>query len=96
MAKKTVPQICIITVTGKDKVGIVARLASMTAKAGINIIDINQRIMADYFVMMMNVDTEKATISMEDIQKRLDKIAKDMELVITFQHEDIFKTMHRV
>ena len=96
MAKKAAPQICIITVTGKDKVGIIARLSTMTAKAGINIIDVTQKIMADYFVMMMSVDTEKSSINMDAIQKRLDKIAKDMELVITFQHEDIFKTMHRV
>ena len=93
-SKKT--QICIITVTGKDKVGIVASLSVAMAKANINIIDISQKIMEKYFVMMMSVDVARANISIPQIQKRLNKISENMQLNITFQNENIFKMMHRV
>ena len=90
------PQICIMTVTGADRVGIIAKLATTMARANINILDVNQKIMADYFVMTMAVDVANATIDMERIKKRLDKIGDRMGLQITFQDERIFKAMHRV
>ncbi len=96
MAKKKESQICIITVTGKDKVGIIAKISNACARSKINIVDVNQKIMAEYFVMMMACDIADASVSMEEIQKRLGRIAKDMELNITFQNETIFKMMHRV
>jgi len=96
MANNKTPQICIMTVTGVDRVGIIAKLATAMAKANINIVDVNQKIMEDYFVMTMAVDVAKATISMEKIKKQLDKLGKEMALNITFQDENIFKVMHRV
>lgn len=95
MAKKK-QQVCIITITGKDKVGIIAKLANAMAKANINIIDVNQKIMEDYFVMTMAADIAKANITIPQIHKRIDKIAEEMKLKITFQDETIFKMMHRV
>ncbi len=89
-------QICIVTVTGRDKVGIIARIANTMARANINIVDVSQRIMKEYFVMTMACDIAEATIDMPKIQKQLQKIAKDMDLNITFQNENIFKMMHRV
>ncbi|MDD5134344.1 MAG: ACT domain-containing protein [Phycisphaerae bacterium] len=89
-------QVCIITVTGKDKVGIIASLANAMSRANINIIDVNQKIMENFFVMTMAVDITKATITIPQINKRIDKIAEDMKLKITFQDETIFKMMHRV
>ena len=96
MAKKNESQICIITVTGIDKVGIIARISTAMAKADVNIVDVNQKIMEDYFVMTMACDIAKTELSIEQIQKRLARIAKDMTLNITFQNETIFKMMHRV
>jgi len=96
MAKKQAPQICILTVTGADRVGIIAKLATTMAKANINIVDVSQKIMEDYFVMTMAVDITKAAIDMDKIRKRLDRLAKEMSLNITFQDEKIFKVMHRV
>jgi ACT domain-containing protein len=96
MNKNKTSQICIMTVTGVDKVGIVAKLSSVMAKANINIVDINQKIMEEYFVMTMAVDIADATVDIENIKKRLDKVAKEMSLKITLQDENIFKTMHRV
>jgi ACT domain-containing protein len=96
MARQKTPQICIMTVTGADRVGIIAKLASAMADANINIVDVNQKIMEDYFVMTMAVDIAKATITMDKIKKQLDKIGKEMALNIAFQNENIFKVMHRV
>jgi ACT domain-containing protein len=96
--KKTVkePQICIVTVTGKDKVGIIARLSIAMAENNINIVDVNQKIMKNYFVMTMACDMAAATVAINEINEKLAGIAEEMELRITFQHENIFKAMHRV
>ncbi len=89
-------EICIVTVTGVDKVGIIARLANDMAAANINIVDVNQKIMEKYFVMTMAIDVAKATIDMPKLEQKLGRIAKEMKLSITCQHENIFKMMHRV
>jgi len=96
MADQTASQICIVTVTGKDRVGIVARLATVMAKANVNIVDINQKIMEDYFVMTMAVDIGRALVDIGQLRKRLDQVGKQMGLKITIQDENIFKAMHRV
>ena len=96
MPKKKNSQICIVTVTGVDKVGIIARLATAMARGNINIVDVNQKIMKEYFVMTMAVDMVEATIDMVKVKKQLDKIGKELSLNITLQDENIFKTMHRV
>jgi ACT domain-containing protein len=96
VAKKTESQVCIVTVTGKDKVGIIARLSTAMAKMNINIVDVNQKIMETYFVMTMACDMAKATVDMLKAKTVLEKIGKEMELTITLQHENIFKMMHRV
>ncbi len=89
-------QICIVTVTGADRVGIVARLATVMAKANVNIVDINQKIMEDYFVMTMAVDIGRASVDMGQLRKRLDQVGKQMALKIMIQDENIFKAMHRI
>jgi ACT domain-containing protein len=97
--KKTKPageQICIVTVTGQDKVGIIARLAMTLAEVNVNIVDVNQNVMESYFVMTMACDVAGAGATMTEIHARLSEVARDMDLRITFQHENIFKTMHRV
>jgi ACT domain-containing protein len=96
MSDEKVSQICIVTVTGRDRVGIVARLATEMAKANINIVDINQKIMEEYFVMTMAVDIGRSEADIGRIRKRLDQVGKQMALKITIQDENIFKAMHRV
>jgi ACT domain-containing protein len=96
MTDEKVSQICIVTVTGADRVGIVARLATVMAKANVNIVDINQKIMEDYFVMTMAVDIGRASVDVGQIRKRLDQVGKQMALKITIQDENIFKAMHRI
>jgi ACT domain-containing protein len=96
MTDDKVSQICIVTVTGADRVGIVARLATVMAKANVNLVDINQTIMEDYFVMTMAVDIGRASVDMGQIRKRLDQVGKQMALKIMIQDENIFKAMHRI
>lgn len=96
MPKRKAAQICIVTVTGLDRVGIVAKLATTMANANINIVDISQKIMQKYFVMTMAVDIAKANIGMDKIKKRLDRLSRELSLNITIQDENIFKVMHRV
>ncbi|MCE5186206.1 MAG: ACT domain-containing protein [Planctomycetaceae bacterium] len=96
MAKDKGRQICIVTVTGRDKVGIIARISTLMAKANVNIVDVSQRIMEEYFVMTMACDVTDAAIELDKLQKQLARMGREMELNITFQHENIFKMMHRV
>ena len=96
MVKKKTRQVCIVTVTGIDKVGIIAKISAIMAKANVNILDVSQRIMEKYFVMTMACDITDATASMDKLHKQLARLGKEMNLNITFQHENIFKMMHRV
>ena len=96
MSTKNERQVCIVTVTGEDRVGIIARLANMMADSQINIVDVNQKIMEDYFVMTMAIDVKDSKLEISEIREELEKIAKDMSLNITLQDEKIFKVMHRI
>jgi ACT domain-containing protein len=96
MAEPGASQICIVTVTGADRVGIIARLSTAMAKANVNIVDVNQKILEDCFVMTMAVDIGQATMDIGQIKRQLDRIGKAMALKITIQDENIFKAMHRV
>lgn len=87
---------CILTVIGKDCVGIIAKVSSVMAKANINIVDVSQKIMGQYFVMTMGCDISKTTVGLKEIQTRLDRLAASLGLQITFQNERIFKMMHRI
>jgi ACT domain-containing protein len=95
-SEQKVSQICIVTVAGKDRVGIIARLATVMAKANVNIVDVNQKIMEEYFVMTMAVDIGRAALDIGQLRKQLDRVGRQMALKITIQDESIFKAMHRV
>ena len=96
MSARKSSNICILTISGKDKVGIIARLSTAMTKANINIIDVTQKVVEGTFVMTMACDMIDATLDIEQVQKKLQRIAKDMDLNITFQNEMIFKAMHRI
>jgi ACT domain-containing protein len=89
-------ELLFITVIGEDKKGIVARISMLLYECGINIEDINQRIMDRYFVMTMLVDMKDSKESMKEIRERLEEIGRELQLEIQIQHEKIFKMMHRV
>ncbi len=86
----------IITVLGEDKVGIIAKVSSLLAEEGINILDISQTIMQDVFTMIMLVDISASTSKIADISEKLDKCGKELGVSVTIKHEDLFKSMHRI
>lgn len=86
----------IITVIGKDTVGIIAKVCTYLADTNINILDISQTIVQDYFNMMMIVDMNNATKTFGNIQAELDKLGEEIGVAIKCQHEDIFNKMHRI
>ena len=89
--KKTV-----ITVVGKDSVGIIAKVCTYLADKKINILDISQTIVDGFFNMMMIVDTADATVVFGDMVDELDQIGEDMNCLIHAQREDIFDKMHLI
>jgi ACT domain-containing protein len=86
----------IITVVGKDTVGIIAKVCTYLAENNINILDISQTIVQDYFNMMMIVDANASAKPFGDMALELDKIGEEIGVKITCQHEDIFNKMHRL
>lgn len=86
----------IITVVGKDTVGIIAKVCSYLADHKVNILDISQTIVQGYFNMMMVVDTNEATNSFGEISDDLTKLGEEIGVVIKCQREDIFDKMHRI
>ncbi len=86
----------IITVVGKDCVGIIARICTYLAESKINILDISQTIVSGYFNMMMLVDTAKTIKEFDDMVADLNTLGTDIGVVITAQKEEIFDMMHRI
>ena len=86
----------VITVVGKDTVGILARVCVYLAENGINILDIAQTVMKDFFNMMMIVDMEKSPKPFGKIDEELVALGKEIGLSIRCQREEIFEKMHRI
>ena len=86
----------IITVLGKDKVGIIAKVCTYLAEHNLNILDISQTIVQDYFNMMMIVDISSPGKSFEEIVEDLQHVGEEIGVEIKLQHEDIFNIMHRI
>ena len=86
----------IITVVGKDTVGIIAGVCTYLADNGINILDISQTIVQDYFNMMMIVDATRSPKKLGTIQEELKTVGENIGVVIKCQQEDIFDSMHRI
>ena len=86
----------IITVEGKDMVGIIAEVSAFLRKANVNILDISQTVVQDYFNMMMIADGAKSSVKFDSLSKELAKIGAGMGLEIRCQKSEIFEMMHRV
>ncbi len=84
----------VVTVVGKDKVGIIARVSGVLCENEINILDISQTIMQDMFTMIMLVDMGEKMIS--EMSEKLDALASDVGLSIHIQSEELFSSMHRI
>jgi len=86
----------IITVVGRDKVGIIARVSAFLAKHSINIADITQTILSGNFVMMMMVSLDDADISIDELRKEMAEQSREMQVEINIMNEKVFTAMHRV
>lgn len=86
----------VITVIGKDKTGIIYGVTSVLAENEVNIMDINQTILQDFFTMVMLVDLKGMKGDFEELKKKLEKKGEELCVNIRIQHEDIFKCMHEV
>ena len=86
----------IVTVVGKDRIGIIANVCTLLANYQVNILDISQTVMQGYFTMMMAVDTTKSEIPFVELAKKLEAKGEEMGMSIRLQREDIFEAMHRV
>lgn len=95
MAEKTLDK-AIITVVGKDTVGIIAKVCTYLSGSGVNVLDISQTIVSGYFNMMMIVDLSGAKKSFADISDDLDKVGEKIGVAIKCQREEIFEKMHRI
>ena len=86
----------IVTVVGKDQVGIIASVCVELAKYNVNVLDIRQTVMQGYFTMMMAVDVSASALPLAELAKQMDEKGKEMNLNIRLQREDIFEAMHRI
>ena len=86
----------IITVVGKDTVGIIAKVCTFLAENQINILDSSQTIVDGFFNMMMVTDTSASDKTVEELSTKLRALGEEVGVVIMCQHEDIFNKMHRI
>ncbi|MDT2595447.1 ACT domain-containing protein [Enterococcus dongliensis] len=86
----------VVTVIGKDKVGIIAGVSQNLAEQTINILDVSQTIMGEYFTMMMSVDLSNTTIDFEEARTQLHELGKTLGVKISIQNQEIFDTMHKL
>ena len=86
----------VITVTGKDSVGIIAAVSRECTEYSANIVDITQTVLSDYFVMIMLVNIDELAVSFDEFIDKLGLLGKEKNLDIHIMHEDIFNTMHKI
>jgi ACT domain-containing protein len=86
----------IVTVVGHDRTGIIAETSRVLADAGVNIVDISQTLLGEFFVMILLADLSHASVGLDALKAQLNAKAAQLGLKIDAQHEDVFKFMHRV
>lgn len=86
----------IVTVIGKDRVGIIADVTALLAQYGVNVLDISQTVLQEYFTMIMLVDAAQCTVPFADLARTLDEAGTQRGLQIRAQREDIFNAMNRI
>ena len=86
----------VVTVVGKDKTGIIAKVSGFLYENNINILDISQTIMQDIFTMITLIDTTDSRIEFPDVRAGLEKVGAELGVSISVQREDLFNSMHRI
>ncbi len=85
-----------VTVTGKDKKGIIAKVSGFLAEKGVNVEDISQTLLQDYFAMIMLVDISDLKTELSELAKECEQLGKEIGMSIRIQHEAIFNAMHNI
>lgn len=86
----------ILTVIGKDKVGIVYKVSKILSDAKVNILDINQTLMAEYFTMVVLLDFNNSEKTLIDVQNDFERLGKELNLDIKLQNEEIFNNIYNI
>ena len=86
----------VISVTGKDNIGIIAKVSAACAEYGVNIVDISQSVLSEYFAMIMLADIDSINIPFADFVDKMESLGKASGLSIHTMHEDIFNSMHTI
>ena len=86
----------VVTVVGKDRVGIIASVCTALAGFDVNVLDINQTVMQGYFTMMMVVEVSMCNVPLAELVTKMDELGREMGSSIRVQREDIFEAMHRI
>lgn len=86
----------VVTVVGKDKTGIISKVSTFLAEKHVNILDISQTILDEYFAMIMLVDLSNATQKLADLAEECAEMGEKIGMSVRLQHEDIFNAMHSV
>ncbi len=86
----------VVTVTGKDTKGIIAKVSTLCSENGANIVEITQSVIADYFAMVMLVDINELSCDFGNFVDSMKALGRANNLVIDVMHEDIFNSMHRI
>lgn len=86
----------VITVIGKDMVGILARVSNVCYESNVNVVDVTQSVLHDFFAMIMLTDLTGAKVSCSELADRMDALGKEAGLSIHVMHEDVFNSMHRI
>ncbi len=86
----------VITVIGKDTVGIIAKVSDILSNNGINILEISQSVLTDLFAMIMLADISKSRVDFQFLSNELEKASNELGVKIHVMHEDIFNSMHRI
>ena len=86
----------VITVIGKDAVGILAKVSDACAKASVNIVEVTQSVLQDMFAMIMLVEINNSSLGFEELRESLNKVGENTNTKIHIMHEDIFNSMHKI
>ena len=86
----------VISVIGADKVGILAKVSAICYQNNCNIVDVTQKVLQEYFTMVMIVEIDECTVSFAELSDQLEALGKEMDLSIRTMHEEIFNSMHRI
>ena len=86
----------IVTVVGRDRVGIIAGVCTALADFNVNVLDISQTVMQGYFTMMMVAEVSICNVPLAELVTKMDELGREMGLSIRVQREDIFEAMHRI